>query len=325
MLEALGLDKTAELVYLAMVADPGCTVKELAEALVLPETRVREALDTLVDLDLLRTSYDLPGRFRVVSPEVGLEAIITRQERELARRQHELALSRSVAAQAIAQFARSRSAQAGGIERLVGLDALQAKLEVLAKGLVKERLAVMPGAPLVTVLEAARAMDREALERGVALQTLCQDSARKDPAAIGYMEWLAGSGGEVRTAPLLPPLMLIYDRKTAVIPIDPADTRSGALCVREPEVVATLVATFEASWIAAVPISTEPGAGQAGLTPSERSLLKLLATGITDQAAAKRLGVSLRTVRRHMSALMERLGAGSRFEAGLKAARSGWL
>ncbi|MFB6613075.1 hypothetical protein ACFCV9_02420 [Streptomyces sp. NPDC056367] len=46
---------------------------------------------------------------------------------------------------------------------------------------------------------------------------------------------------------------------------------------------------------------------------------------MTDEAAGKPLGVSLRTVRRQMSALMERLNASSRFEAGLKAAQQGWL
>jgi len=46
---------------------------------------------------------------------------------------------------------------------------------------------------------------------------------------------------------------------------------------------------------------------------------------MTDETAARRLGVSLRTVRRQMAALMERLCATSRFEAGLKAAQRGWL
>lgn len=46
---------------------------------------------------------------------------------------------------------------------------------------------------------------------------------------------------------------------------------------------------------------------------------------MTDETAGKRLGLSLRTVRRQMAGLMERLDATSRFEAGLKAAQRGWL
>lgn len=68
-----------------------------------------------------------------------------------------------------------------------------------------------------------------------------------------------------------------------------------------------------------------PRQDEHGLSAQEQQLLKLLASGLTDEAAGKRLGVSLRTVRRHMAALMERLNATSRFEAGLKAAQRGWL
>jgi hypothetical protein len=49
------------------------------------------------------------------------------------------------------------------------------------------------------------------------------------------------------------------------------------------------------------------------------------ARSIHPRPAGRYLGVSARTVRRQMAALMERLGAASRFEAGLKAAQHGWL
>lgn len=102
--------------------------------------------------------------------------------------------------------------------------------------------------------------------------------------------------------------------------------RPGALCTREPGIVASLVAIYQQAWDTAVPLGAERQRDQAtGLSAGEREMLLLLSTGITDETAAKRLGVSLRTVRRQMAALMERLGATSRFEAGLKAAQRGWL
>ncbi|MGW2995319.1 helix-turn-helix domain-containing protein, partial [Streptomyces sp. NPDC001193] len=52
---------------------------------------------------------------------------------------------------------------------------------------------------------------------------------------------------------------------------------------------------------------------------------RLLAEGHTDEGIAKRLGVSHRTARRIATVLMERLGARSRFEAGVRAVRCGWL
>ncbi len=57
----------------------------------------------------------------------------------------------------------------------------------------------------------------------------------------------------------------------------------------------------------------------------ERQLLTLLTAGYTDESAATRLGISARTVRRMVSGIMSRLGARSRFQAGVKAADRGWL
>ncbi|MEV4409509.1 LuxR C-terminal-related transcriptional regulator [Actinoplanes sp. NPDC049598] len=59
------------------------------------------------------------------------------------------------------------------------------------------------------------------------------------------------------------------------------------------------------------------------LDERERHLLALLAAGLTDESAAARLDVSVRTVRRTMASIMLRLGARSRFQAGMIAARLG--
>ncbi|MEV4454832.1 LuxR C-terminal-related transcriptional regulator [Microbispora sp. NPDC049633] len=67
------------------------------------------------------------------------------------------------------------------------------------------------------------------------------------------------------------------------------------------------------------------GRGPGDCPAQERQLLKLLAEGLTDEGAARQLGLSQRTVRRMMAGIMERLGARSRFEAGLQAAKRGWL
>lgn len=112
----------------------------------------------------------------------------------------------------------------------------------------------------------------------------------------------------------------------ALVPLDPADTRAGAVVLRLSGAVAALTALFEQVWDASLPLGCDrPRDEGTGLTPPERELLRILSRGMTDQAAAHQLGVSLSTVRRSMAALMERLGARSRFEAGLRAAQRGWL
>lgn len=67
----------------------------------------------------------------------------------------------------------------------------------------------------------------------------------------------------------------------------------------------------------------EPDTGD--LTGQQATALRLPAEGHTDETIAKRLGVSHRTARRIASELMDRLGARSRFEAGVRAVQQGWL
>ncbi|GGR06544.1 LuxR C-terminal-related transcriptional regulator [Kitasatospora griseola] len=155
---------------------------------------------------------------------------------------------------------------------------------------------------------------------------VCQDSSRHHPHVAHYAHWLLGQGGEVRTAPTVPQRIVIVDRAQALVPIDPKETRKGALHVTEPGIIGALLDLYEQSWNTAVPVgATTPDDPTTGLTPTERELLRLLGTGLTDDTAGQRLGISARTVGRHMASIMERLNAASRFEAGLKAAQQGWL
>ncbi|MER5726896.1 LuxR C-terminal-related transcriptional regulator [Streptomyces sp. NPDC002138] len=328
MLEALGLGADVEAVYRGMLADASGGVAELGARLGMPEARVREGLDRLVDLDLLRPSRDSPGALRAVSPELGLELLLRRQEEELARQQRDLARSKAAAAQVVSEYAGLRpNTETDGAERLVGMDAIQSRLEKLAHGLVRECLAILPGGALSEAsLEASRPLDQRALSRGIEMRSVYQDSTRNDPTTLAYARWLTEQGAQVRTSPLLPPRLLVFDRTVAVVPIDPQNSRLGALCTSAPGIVASLVSLFEQTWESAVPLGADrPRPSDTRPTTAELELLKLLASGMTDETAAKRLGVSLRTVRRQMAALMERLHATSRFEAGLKAAQQGWL
>lgn len=64
--------------------------------------------------------------------------------------------------------------------------------------------------------------------------------------------------------------------------------------------------------------------GPAGpLSPSEQETLELRCTGMKDEAIARHLGISPRTLNRRILRLMTVLGVSSRFQAGIQAARLG--
>jgi DNA-binding NarL/FixJ family response regulator len=61
------------------------------------------------------------------------------------------------------------------------------------------------------------------------------------------------------------------------------------------------------------------------LSPRQREVLALLAEGLGPGAIARRLGLSLATVRNHVSAVLHRLGCHSQLEAVATARRRGLI
>jgi DNA-binding CsgD family transcriptional regulator len=61
----------------------------------------------------------------------------------------------------------------------------------------------------------------------------------------------------------------------------------------------------------------------AGLTPREREVLLLLAEGEPNKAIARRLSISINTVKFHVAALLDKLDAAGRTDAVAIAARRG--
>jgi DNA-binding CsgD family transcriptional regulator len=276
---------------------------------------------------LLRPSPDggAAGPYRPVSPEIGLASLLARTEAELYRRQQEIAAIRKAIAAIALEYDAIRGDRQAAFERLDGLDAVRSRLEELVHKARSEYASFTPGGPSAfTPPEARHQLDRRALERGVLIRNVYQDGCRNHAETLRYAQWLAARGGQTRSCPTLPMSLVIVDRRVALVPLDPAEPRRGALEVTAPGVVEGLCALFEHVWAISVPFGEAPADGH-GLSPVERTLLRLLLDGVTDETAARRLGVSLRTVRRTMSSLMSRLGARSRFEAGARAVQRGWL
>ena len=68
-----------------------------------------------------------------------------------------------------------------------------------------------------------------------------------------------------------------------------------------------------------------PGEGPDALTPREAEALALVAEGLPNKGVAGRLGVSERTARYHVAQILAKLGAQSRTEAVVTAARLGLI
>ncbi|WP_330331871.1 LuxR C-terminal-related transcriptional regulator [Streptomyces sp. NBC_00536] len=327
MLTALGLNAVAESVYRAMLADPRGGVAELVEAVGAPRPEVLDALDLLSELALVRPSAEQEGRLRAVSPDIGMEILMARQQAELAAQQQRVEASRAVAAQLIAEYADLRpAASSPGVEQLIGIDEIRDCLTRLTRDVTTEVMSFAPGgAQPAAQMDASRPLDGQLLGRGVRMRTVYLNSVRNDQPTVEYANWLAGLGGQVRTVPALPTRMIITDRATAVIPVSSDDTSAGAVVLTGQGTLTALCALFESVWSGAQPLGEAAPTDSGGLSPQESTTIALLAQGHTDESIAKRLGVSQRTARRIATDLMERLGARSRFEAGVRCVQRGWL
>lgn len=324
MLESLGLESGTEKVYRLMLANPTWGVAQIAEYLGEDEQAVRQALDQLAALSILQPSWEEPGVLRPVSPQVGLTRLLSQAEADIAERQREVEQARAAILAISEAYEADRDRD--GVIHLKGLDQVRSRLEELSESVKTEVCSFTPtAAQRPDTHKAGKVANQRALERGVKIRGLYQDCFRNDPDTLAYVRWLTELGGETRTAPTLPMMMVIVDSEIALVPLDPSDSKKGALELRAKGIVSAVCALFEQVWSRATPFGQSPPVDEYGLTPQEMQLVQILAEGATDEAAGRRLGVSLRTVRRMMANIMERLEAQSRFQAGVAASRRKWI
>ncbi|GGR50516.1 helix-turn-helix transcriptional regulator [Streptomyces roseolus] len=281
-----------------------------------------EAVARLLVLGLAAGGAD--GEVRAVPPARAVDALVERRLRTV-REELEAEAARRAVVETLFEETRPASppAGAGTIVTLHGIDAVREAIDELTFFARAEDLTTEPTGVLTEESIAfSHPINMRLLRRGVRLRTLMGAGLLRDRATLAYMRELVAHGARVRVARQPVERMIVVDRSAALTPIDPAHTARGALLVREPGLVATLVALFERMWEAAEELPGE----DAGLPSDvERSVLAMLREADKDETAARRLGMSVRTYRKHLAAVTRRLGAANRVEAALLAHEKGWL
>lgn len=327
MLHRLGLDDLSDAVYKQLIAGRYRSADDLADHLGVTADDIRPALDRLAKLELIRPAPDGVGE--PVDPRLGLKQLLLRQMSGIDERLREFEEDRAAVMALIDEYTEARpgAGEVPGTSYVTGREAVAEELRELSGRAGAEWLAFVPdGSPSVSWLEQLQVLQRRAGARGVDTRTVTTDSIRGDTRAGLRAAWEAEPHNRVRTVPSLPVHLLVVDRSRALLPADPADPWHSVLHFTAPGAVEALTSLFESVWEGAVPLgAAAPTVDEHGLSPREKELLRLLARGLNDDAIRRRLGVSLRTVRRIVAELCVRLGAASRFEAGYQAAKRGWI
>ncbi|MQA97093.1 MAG: DNA-binding response regulator [Streptosporangiales bacterium] len=162
------------------------------------------------------------------------------------------------------------------------------------------------------------------LAGGTAVRKLYSGKALADEGQRTHLRELAAAGAQVRIAAgPLPYELLMFDRKVIILAGPPSPGGREFTATTSPTVITTVASLFDGTWQAAAPLEDFLARDRPWVDGDARTILRELASGRTDTAAARRLGVSLRTYRRRVAELMRLLESESRFQAGVRAGRLG--
>ncbi|MFD9127135.1 helix-turn-helix domain-containing protein [Kitasatospora sp. NPDC059571] len=213
--------------------------------------------------------------------------------------------------------------QAGGsIEYVRGKVLINQRLQQIIASGMEEALALQPGGPRPPdVLAGTIERDLDTLRRGTIMRTVYHASTRYHQPTRDYVSTLAAAGGQFRTLDEPYTRLIVIDRKIAVIPV--AEDMSLAAFIHDPAVIAYMTEeVFERNWARALEFDGERTVPQQVVSRLRQTIIELLLAGTNHRVIARRLGISERTLARHIAEMREDYNVDSLFQLGYVLARS---
>ncbi|MFF3750921.1 LuxR family transcriptional regulator [Streptomyces sp. NPDC002018] len=309
----------------------GCdsvTPEGLTRELDVPPHRIEEAFDVLRGLRLIKEVPGGRGELIAVNPEAAQMELLVPLERAIHDNRRQLVGVKSQLLSFMEAFSNTQRARPRRETVVVTDDRHEIELRLMeaAQSCESEVLVMQPCvAQEPPELTYSRPLVLEARQRGADARVLYPHTARGDAGTRSYVRDLTDLGGKVRTSREIHGRFLIFDRRVAFVPADATGEGNGVAIVYDPSVAAFLGSIHDLVWQSA--FGLESGAvGYGGILDDlKTTILELLAAGIKDEVIARRVGMSDRSFRRHVAAIMQDLAADSRFQAGVTAARTGLI
>jgi DNA-binding CsgD family transcriptional regulator len=322
VLTALGFSPRVGHIYERMLRQSGRELPWVAAAVLLTPDELVTQVGPLIEHRIVRIE---DGRVYIERPSQALARLI-REQGEAAARAHKQLAALSGAVQFVAADA-ARPAE-GDVHDVVPLDgevSSGGQPAVLIGGLIAESKGDL----------AWLRPDQWRLPREDAMVEIIRElvaSGRRSRAiyplhvvneAPDVIRTRAAAGEQIRLLPDVPTRMFVIGSTHAVLPEQLGFVDEPRMLIRQHGIVEALNMLFDMMWERATPVpELEHRESQTDL---RRFLLQQLAAGALDEQIARKLGISLRTVRRRVADLMSELGADSRFQAGVEAVRRGWI
>ncbi len=321
MLEPLGLDAAEESIYLALVRQPWMPHAELAARLGLTGEELTRGLLALENKGLVARSIEDGATYLPSAPDLAIEALVHAREEELKRLQ---LVGRQLASEyRLSSQARNPVELA---EVLVGPDAVFQRADQISLGVRYEVLNV--DRPPYRRQDGPRVAEAELrhLRAGIVYRTIYDQAVLEIPGYLDMILTYIEAGEQARVIASAPFKLDIYDRSVCLMSLNSEEREriESAIVVHESPLLAAVMLAFEHLWASAHPLSP---AGDVSTGPPldarTRRVLTMLVAGMKDAAIARQLGITERTVRRHVDIIMTEMHAGTRFQAGAEAIRRG--
>ncbi|MFJ6431256.1 helix-turn-helix domain-containing protein [Streptomyces sp. NPDC091416] len=315
MWEAVGIGDLDARVYEALVRCRHADASTLAAELALPRGQIVRTLAALTAQGLATRLPGRPARFAAVAPDAAAAPLIAGREYELLQlREHVQGLS-EIHRRAAATWQHP----ADLVEVIEGRANVRKKITMLHQE-AREQICLFDRPPYVGEDSEYEAQGLDV--RKVEFRVVYDRSAIALPGRIEEI-WKSVRRGERARVGEVPMKMLLCDGRKALIPAGSAD---ASYLIHASALLDAMCALFEAVWnrsilLANVDAST---AGPA-LDSGDEDLMGMLAAGHTDDSIARTFGWNVRTVRRHIHRLGEQVGARTRFQLGMEAARRKWI
>lgn len=166
--------------------------------------------------------------------------------------------------------------------------------------------------------ESTMRANEERIRRGEEQRAVYPASALSSPQGRRWMTVWDEVGEAQRILPTTDTEFAVFGESAVVALAGWDDPAQGYAVIRDPLTVRLYTAYFDLAWKHAVPVPLVGGREVSG----DPKLVELLELGLKDEAIARYLGVSLRTVRRRVAHLMAVHGVDTRFQLGWALARS---
>lgn len=317
MLDGIGLTDGEERIYLTLLDRDTVTAAELAAAH--PGIDVARVLDRLEGKALVARRGGQPVRYQAAPPDVALEVLVRGREQQLQRTR--LGIAALSERYRTARVARPDEV----VEVVTGRDATVQRWEQLQRS-ARTQVRSFDRPPYVTN-PSANPIELDLLHAGVGYRSVYHPAGFALPSRTAYLRGLIAAGEQARVAVDVPVKLFIADDRLGLLPLEVSGSAESCLVIRASSLLETLIALFEHVWRTAVPVHPDGSLPDVEGRPTgdDQALLTLLAGGLTDAAIARQLGSHPRTIQRRVRDLLDRLGAGTRFQAGMQAVRRGWL